>query len=138
MRRLPHLINNRNHGQQIHKRLSTLPIIDKRDLRLRLRRNAVLEVQHGIVIAVLALDARRDFTVGRLQEAAVLPDDFVARVACQALEGFGSVLDGGVVDFGVADDEGAGKVHGADVDLRVGTVGHFDLCKRSLVCGPSK
>ena len=81
MRRLPHLINNRNHRQQIHKRLPTLPIVNKRDLRLRLRRDAVLEIQHRIVIAVFALDTRCDFAVGRLEESAVLPDDFVLGVA---------------------------------------------------------
>jgi hypothetical protein len=31
------------------------------------------------------------------------------------------------VDFGVADYEGAGEVDGADVDLRVWSVGDFDL-----------
>ena len=81
MRRLPHLINNRNHRQQIHKRLPALAIINQTNLRLRLRRDTILQIQHRIVIAVFALDTRCDFAVGRLEESAVLPDDFVLGVA---------------------------------------------------------
>ena len=31
------------------------------------------------------------------------------------------------MDFGVADDEGAGEIYSADIDLWIGTVGDFDL-----------
>lgn len=130
MRRLPHLINNRNHREQVHKRLSTLPIVDQTNLRLRLRVDTILQVQNRTVVAVLALDARGHSAIWRLQEPAVLADDLVLGVARQALEAFGRVLDGAVVHFGVAHHEGAGEIHGADVDLRVWSVCDFDLSEK--------
>jgi hypothetical protein len=127
MRRLPHLIQNRNHSKQIHKRLTALPIIDQTNLRLTLCCNAILQIQHRIIIAVFSFDAGCDAPVRGLEESAVLTDDFVARVACQAFKGFGGVFDGGVVDFGVADYEGAGEVYSANVYLGVWATGDFDL-----------
>jgi hypothetical protein len=75
-------VDYRDHGQEIHEWLPPLAIIDQTDLRLFLSRYAILQVKYRIVIAVFALDARCDFAIGRLEETAVLPNDFVPSVAC--------------------------------------------------------
>ncbi len=108
MRHLSNLIYKRNHRQQIHKRLPTLAIINQANLRLRLCGYAILQIKDRIVIAVFALEARRHFAVGRLQEPAVLADDLVTSVTREALEGFGCIFYGRIVCFGIADYEGAG------------------------------
>ena len=74
-----------------------------------------------------AAHAGLDGAVRGLQEAAVQAEDFGGGVAGQALEGFGAVDDGHVGLGGVAEEEGAGGVDGADGDRGVRAEGDGNL-----------
>jgi hypothetical protein len=63
MRSLSHLVENRDHCKQIHERLATFPVVDKTDLRFRLCVDAILQVQDGIIVAILSLDPSRDLAI---------------------------------------------------------------------------
>jgi len=82
MRCFSHLVDYGDHSQQIHEWLASLSVIDQTDLGLGLRTYAVFEIQNSIIVAVLSLDAGSDSAVRRLQEAAVLTDDFVSVITC--------------------------------------------------------
>ena len=67
--------------------------------------------------------AALDPPVGGLEKAAIAPQDLLFRIARKLAEGGGSIDDGLVVAAGVNDDERAGHVDWAELDLGVGTTG---------------
>lgn len=121
------LPRNRDHGQQIHKRLTATPIVDERDLRFALKIDHVLQVQNGVVIHIFASLSWLDVAVRRLQKPTVASEDHVLRVAGQTFEVVRAVHDRTIVSFSIAHDEGAGQVHGANIDFRIGASGNSHL-----------
>ena len=87
----------------------------------------LFESEDGVVADVGAAHAGLHNAVGGLQEAAVAAEDLGAAVAGEVLEGLRAVEDGHVRGGGVAEEEGAGGVDGAEGDEGGGAEGDGDL-----------
>lgn len=79
--RTTRLPSNRNHGEQIHKRLAASPVIDQANLSFGPRIDRVLQVQNRSVVDVLSLDAGFYIAIRRLQKSAVPAEDHVSCVS---------------------------------------------------------
>ncbi len=108
---------DRYHGQQVHKRLASLAIIDHADLRLLSLIDHVLDAQHRLVIDVFPFHAGLDLAIRGLQESTVSSEYFMFRVRRESFEDIGAVDDRQIMLRHVADHERARHVHRPDVDL---------------------
>jgi hypothetical protein len=122
--------SDRDHGQQIHKRLPAVPIIDQADLRFLLLLNHLSEIAHGVIVNIFALHTGIYFAVGILEKSAILSYNFRSLVAGEALEVIGAVNYRHILCSRIAHYEGAGQIYVSYIDLRIGSLGHTVLAIR--------
>ncbi len=95
----------RDHGQQIHKRLSSLAIVDETKLDFFSSADLVLQRQNRTVIDILPPHPRLYVSVRALKETTISAQNFQIRIACKPLEDVRAVDDRHVMQTDIAHDK---------------------------------
>jgi hypothetical protein len=108
-----------NHSQEVHERLTTSPVVNQANLCFCAILDHVLEVIDRVIIDVVALDARLNFTIRGLEEATISSKNHVPRVTGKSFEILGTIHDRDVVQLSVTHDKGTGQINRANIDLGI-------------------
>jgi hypothetical protein len=87
---------DRDHREQVHKRLASFPVVDKTCLDFRPLRDHVLQVEYDIIVHV-SFYSRLHLAIRCLKKTTIPPQDLEPSIAGKTLKDIGAVDDWNVM-----------------------------------------